>query len=271
MMNSRERDTSDRGGREPVRIGVLGTGRIAAALVTGLCSAGGPSCSVLVSPRNAEVATGLANRFNQVSVAPDNQALLDGSDWVFLTLRPPMAHDVLSRLRFRSDHCVVSIMAMVQLDALKTLAAPASSVVRALTLPSVSGRTGPILLCPADEDTERFLTPLGAPLPMGDERQLEVLWAMTAMIAPFYALVERSAVWAEGHGVESGAARDYAAGFFRSIVQALDGVHDMAPLIAEAQTPGGLNEQALRTLTDAGWFEALTPVLDAILARLTDA
>ncbi len=253
-----------------MRIGFVGTGRIASALVTGLCSAGLSPRSILISPRNAEVAARLTDRFPQVSVAPDNQSVLDGSDWVVLSLRPPMAEDVVSGLLFRAEHRVISVMAMVPLAALQRLAAPARSFVRALTLPSVAGRSGPVLVCPGNEEFAAFLGALGTPVTVPDERQFEVLWAMTAMIAPYYALVQRSATWAEGHGVEPGAARSYAAGFYHSIAQALDGADDFAPLIAEAQTPGGLNEQALRTLTDTGWFETLNPVLDAILARVSD-
>ena len=249
-----------------MRIGIVGTGRIAAALVTGFCSSDEPPKSIVVSPRNAAVAKALADRFGQVSIASDNQAVLDASDWVVLSLLPPMAREVLSGLRFRAEHRVVSVMAMVGLAALRDLVAPARPV-RALTLPSVSQRTGPVALCPGDADTERFLARLGTPLPVADERNVDVLWAMTAMIAPFYALVQRTGAWGAQQGVEPAVAQHYAAGFYRAVAGPLEGVEDVAALIAEAQTPGGLNEQALRTLNDAAWFGEVDPVLDAILSR----
>ena len=253
-----------------MRIGVVGTGRIAAALVTGLCSADKPPATVVVSPRNADVAATLAGRFRQVSVAADNQAVLNGSDWVVLSLLPQMAREILSSLRFREDHRVISVMATVGLAALEEMAAPARPV-RALTLPSVSGRTGPIAICPGDVEAERFLARLGTPFPVPDERHVDVLWAMTAMIAPFYALVQRTGTWGAGYGVDPAVAQRYAAGFFQAVAEPLKETDDVAALIAEAQTPGGLNEQALRTLTDARWLDELDPVLDAILKRFSGA
>ena len=45
----------------------------------------------------------------------------------------------------------------------------------------------------------------------------------------------------------------------------------LTELRAEAQTPGGLNEQALRTLQAAGVFAAFSTALDQIAARLARA
>jgi pyrroline-5-carboxylate reductase len=41
-----------------------------------------------------------------------------------------------------------------------------------------------------------------------------------------------------------------------------------ADLAQAAQTPGGLNEQALRELANANWFGAIGSALDGILKRL---
>lgn len=254
-----------------MRIGIIGTGRIASAIVGGLDGAGNPPTAVIVSPRNAGTASALAARYPRVAVAADNQAVLDASDCVVLSLRPPTAREALSPLRFRPDHHVISVMALVPLATLAPLVAPAGVLARALTLPSVAARTGPILHCPGDAATGGVLSGLGTPIAVDDERQLEVLWAVTALIAPFYALVEQSGKWAAGHGVDSTVAMRYAAGFYRALAGPLDAADAIEPLIAEAQTPGGLNEQALRTLRQAGWLEAVDPVLDAVLARLADA
>ena len=42
-------------------------------------------------------------------------------------------------------------------------------------------------------------------------------------------------------------------------------------LVAEAMTPGGLNQQALKEIRAAGGLEAFLAALDAILARLGEA
>jgi len=53
--------------------GVLGVGAIGAAIVTGLCENVDEAPEVLLSPRNAGIAAGLAQRFATVDVAAGNQ------------------------------------------------------------------------------------------------------------------------------------------------------------------------------------------------------
>ena len=64
--------------------GVIGVGAIAAAIVTGLCEDVEDAPEVLLSPRNAEIAAGLAHRFPTVEVAADNQAVVDGASVVIV-------------------------------------------------------------------------------------------------------------------------------------------------------------------------------------------
>ena len=65
-----------------MRLGFIGTGNITAAMVEGL---GG---GVVLSPRGAEMAAGLADRFPDVTVAESNQSVIDKCDMVVLAIRP---------------------------------------------------------------------------------------------------------------------------------------------------------------------------------------
>jgi pyrroline-5-carboxylate reductase len=76
--------------------GVLGVGAIGAAIVTGLCEDVDDAPRMLLSPRNAEIAAGLAQRFATVDVAADNQAVVDGSPVVIVCVRPQVAQTVLA-------------------------------------------------------------------------------------------------------------------------------------------------------------------------------
>ena len=91
--------------------GVLGVGAIGAAIVTGLCENVDEAPEVLLSPRNAGIAAGLARRFASVQVAAGNQAVVDGARVVVVCLRPQVAQSVLAELRFPADRVVISAMA----------------------------------------------------------------------------------------------------------------------------------------------------------------
>jgi pyrroline-5-carboxylate reductase len=252
----------------------LGTGRIASAVVEGLMRAAGPAASpVAVSPRNAERAAALAARFPGVSVAADNQAVIDRSRVVFLCVRPQAAVDVLAPLAFRPDQTVVSLIPMPA-AVIRPAVAPARRFVRVLPLPTCALGLGAVPYWPAAEDDVREpLTRLGRPLPLASEHEFSVLWAATALIAPFYALLETAGGWAVGNGAEPATAGDYVAGMFHALAAAaLAGPPDrFAHLAAEGATPGGLNEQALAMLTAGGAYDRVREALDAILKRITTA
>src|SRR5262245_58420477 len=118
-----------------MKLGFIGTGALTSAIVTGLKSVADNSVSVLLSPRNAEIAAGLAARHADVQVAADNQAVLDVCDTVMLAVRPQVAREVLTALRFRPGHHVISLMATVSHEEVARLIAPAAPAIVAFPMP----------------------------------------------------------------------------------------------------------------------------------------
>src|ERR1700730_1644246 len=108
-----------------MKLGFVGCGTITSAMVTGLCSARDAG-AIIVSPRNAKVAADLAFRFANVQVAATNQAVLDACDLAVLAVRPQIAPGVLSELRFRPDHTVLSLIASLPLGYVRSLTTPAT-------------------------------------------------------------------------------------------------------------------------------------------------
>lgn len=253
-----------------MKLGFIGSGHITTAIVTGLLTASKRPQGVILSPRNAARSAALAARFPQVVVAENNQRVVDDSDWVFLAVRPQVAREVLTPLRFRPGHKVVSLIAAFSTADLVGLVAPATAIVRAVPLPSVARHCGPVALCPPDGEVAELFDRIGTAVPVADERQLNALWAVTALIAPYHALMARSATWLTGAGVDAEVANRYVGALFHTLaVEALETRRrDFASLAEDAQTPGGLNEQALRFLSDAGWYETLAQTLDIIRARI---
>jgi pyrroline-5-carboxylate reductase len=252
-----------------MRLGFIGAGSIASAVIDGLCAAPHPPDHVLVSPRNAGKAAALAARHACVTIAHDNQAVLDGSDRVVLAVRPQIAREVLASLRFRADHHVLSLIAILPLRELAPLVAPALSVVRAVPLPSAARRVGPIAFTPADQGTEALLQKIGTPLAVASESEFESLWTLTSLIAPYFNVVATASSWAKAQGVPDVTADRYASVMFHALSMLLADEHaDPTELAREAQTRGGLNEQVLQEWTAAGAYTALGASLDRIRARL---
>ena len=79
-----------------MKIGFVGTGEIALAMVTGLSSPGAAPHSIRLSPRNHAIAADLANRFPGVSVASSNQEVLDSCETAVIAIKPQIARSVLA-------------------------------------------------------------------------------------------------------------------------------------------------------------------------------
>jgi len=255
-----------------MKIGFLGTGAISSAMITGLCSTGAEH-SIHVSPRNAETARDLARRFPQVTVASSNQEVVDASEIVVVAVRPPAAVEVLTALRFRPDHHVITLVNALSQQRAAALVAPAEHVVRAVPLPSTAQRRCPTAIFPADGPTEELFNLLGAAFAVETERQFEAFCTATATMATYFSLMDTIASWLSRNGIPPSQSRDYIARIFSGLADTAIEAPDRSfqTLASDHATPGGINEHIVKTLTGRGVFDTLSEILDAVMRRVTAA
>ena len=250
-----------------MKLGFVGTGAITAAIVTGLNSGFGEQHSIRLSPRNAKIAFDLATRFPGVSVAASNQDVLDSSDVVVLAVRPQVALSVVSELRFRPDHRVISLVPTFSLASISDLVAPATKVTRAVPLPSVADRRGSTPIYPPDRLVAELFDRLGTAIQVQSESEFDALCAATATIASYFTFADTIASWLAGHGVSGPKARDYVTRIFAGLnVEVTE--RSLKSLADEHATRGGINAQLLAHLVEHHVFENLSQGLDAVLRRI---
>jgi pyrroline-5-carboxylate reductase len=249
--------------------GILGVGAIATAIVTGLCDGVADAPPVVLSPRNAERAAGLAARLPSVRVASGNQAVVEASDVVIVCLLPTDAPDVLAGLDFRADQSVVSAVAGLPVVRLAELVAPATDVARSIPLPAVATRSSITPVHPATSAATALFDRLGGTLVVADETAYESVAAASATVAAHYRYLGTIADWLIERGVPAAAARSYVTDTFAALSDELSAPGaDFANLARVHTTPGGLNEQFARGLGEAGVYDAVRAGLDAVLARI---
>jgi pyrroline-5-carboxylate reductase len=253
-----------------MRLGFLGTGTITSAIVTGLQS-GGCGHAVRLSPRNAQVAAELARRFPAVSIAPSNQDVLDASDVVVLAIRPQVARAVLSELRFRPGHHVISLVGAFPLAVISELVRPSGTVTRAVPLPATAKRRSPTAIYPRDPLALELFALLGPAFEVDTETEFNALCTATSTMASYFAFAESITAWLVSCGLEEPKARNYVAYVFSGLADtAIESPERSFGLLAcEHATPGGLNEQVRRHLAERGLFDAVSEGLDAVMRRVT--
>lgn len=250
-------------------LGFIGTGTIAAAIVGGLDSAPA-KCSILLSPRNEVTASRLGAQFPNVQVAPTNQAVLDGSDTVVLAVRPQIAHGVLSELRFRPGHHVISLIPGVTLEYLRAITAPSASVTRAVPLPSAARRQSPTPIFPAGPAVKAMFNELGIAIELEREEEFEAFTTATSIMSSYFWFAGTVAEWMQREGVATGKAHAFVTQMLCGLASAsaVSPQSSFVELTEDHQTRGGLNEQMLRSLTEAGVFKELDRALDGVRDRL---
>ena len=250
--------------------GVLGVGSLATAIVTGLCDGVAEPPTVVLSPRNADASATLAARFPTVSVANDNQAVLDAADVVVVTLRQAHA-DLLADLDWRAGHTVVSAVAGVPLGRLGQLVAPAEQVCRAVPMPAVATRTSRTPVHPPLAPARALFDALGGTMPIEDGDQFEAIFTAMGTVAPFFEYLRVLSDFLRARGLAKQDADQIVGGVFTGLLQQLAQHEspDFAALVREHAPPGGGNEQLTNLMRQAEVFDRMASSLDEVHRRLS--
>lgn len=243
-------------GRKMMRIGVIGTGTIATAVVRGIA---GDGHQIMVSERSAANAAALADAFGNVSVA-GNQAVVDASDVVILGLMADQAPAILGALAFRADQQVISLMAGVALDQVAALVAPAKAAAIMLPFPGIAQGGTPIMMQGDAALVGALFGARNSIFALKDGAELDAYTCAQAVVSPVARMVADTAEWL-GARVSDPAMGE---AFLRELVaSSLAGTESRA-LIQALNTPGGYNQRLRVHMEDSG----ITPTLRQGLDRL---
>lgn len=252
-----------------LRVGFIGTGTIAAAMVQGIRASTLRSWPIILSPRNAQVAGDLAKTFPDVTVATCNQGVVDGSDLVILAIRPQVAEEVVSSLVLRPEQKVISLIAGLDHRQIAEWTG-AGSVCRAIPLPFIAARRDATPVYPPDPDAVSFFGAIGQVLPVSNLRDFNTFAALSALMSSFFGIAEIASDWAAEQGMHSDQAKRYIGQLFGNLGDTLRN----DPLAVEElrtghSTRGGLNEQLFADFRANGGGAVLASGLDAVLRRVS--
>jgi len=253
-----------------MRLGFIGTGKIASSVITGICTSKISFNKILVSPRNKNTAQKLKKKFKKVNIAKTNQEVIDKCNWVFLSVTPKVGEKILSKLNFRSNQKIISFISTIGLARLRKIVKKKAKIVRAIPLPPISLGKGPVPICPPDKQIKNFFNKIGTTIEIRDERSSKNFWATSGMMAPFYEILKVLADWLVKKGIKRNEAQKYITSLFVALSEdsVINSKKHLKYLVSESQTPGGLNEQGVKELRKSGFYKSLEKSLNSILKRL---
>jgi len=253
-----------------MKLGFIGTGKITSSVVIGICRSKITFTKILLSPRNRNVAKKLKKQFRKVSIAKNNQEIVNSCNWIFLAVTPSVGQKIIKNLKFKSGQTIVSFISTMTLPQLKKAIKVKAKIVRAIPLPPISLRKGPVPIFPPNKKVKNFFNKLGTTVEIGNEKLSKNFWATSGMYASFYELLSTMSNWLVKRGIKRDKAQKYVTSLFVALSEdaVVNSKKDLKYLVKESQTPRGLNEQAVKELRKAGFYRSTEKTLNNILKRL---
>jgi pyrroline-5-carboxylate reductase len=253
-----------------MRLGFIGTGKIASSVITGICNSSIIYKNIIISPRNRKIANNLKKRFKKIKIAKNNQEIINNSDWVFLSVTPTVGEKIIKDLKFRSNQKVISFISTITLSQLKKMIKKKIDIVRAIPLPPISLKEGPVPICPPNKKVKAFFNKLGSTVEIKNEKLSINFWSTSGLMASYYNMLDTISVWLNKKGVKKLDAQKYVTSLFLALSKdaVINSTKDLKLLIKESQTPKGLNEQGLKEMIKKDVYKSVVSTLNSIHKKL---
>ena len=253
-----------------MKLGFIGTGKITSSVVTGICGSKISFKKIILSPRNRSLAINLKRKFKKVVIAKNNQEIINSCNWIFLAVTPNVGEKIIKHLKFKSSQTVISFISTMTLAQLKQAIKVKATIIRAIPLPPISLKKGPVPIFPPNKKVKNFFNKLGTTVEITNEKLSKNFWSTSGMMAPFYELLSTMSNWLVKRGVKRDKAQKYITSLFVALSEdaVVNSKKDLKYLVKDSQTPKGLNEQGVKELRKAGFYKATNKTLSSILKRL---
>ena len=253
-----------------MNLGFIGTGTITSCVIKGLFKSKISFNKIYISKRNKKNSHKLKKKYNKVFILENNQEIIDKSDWIFLSVTPNVGNKIIKELKFKSSQIIISFISTITLSQLKKAIKVKAKIIRAIPLPPISLKKGPVPICPPNLKVRKFFNQLGTTVEIKNEKSSINFWSTSGMMAPFYQLLSTMTDWLVKKGIKRKNAQKYITSLFLALSEdaVVNSKKDLKFLVKESQTPKGLNEQGVKELTDAGFYKSLEKTLNSIHKRL---
>ena len=253
-----------------MKLGFIGTGKIASSVITGICKSSIKYDKIFISLRNKKISKQLKKKFKKIFIEKDNQKIVSKSDWVFLAITPSVGEKIIKDLSFKSNQTIVSFISTITIPRLKKMIKVKANVVRAIPLPPISLKKGPVPICPPNKKVKNFFNKIGSTVEIKNEKLSINFWSTSGMMASYYDMLRVMSDWLVRKGIKKIDAQKYITSLFLALSEdaVINSKKDLNFLVKESQTPKGLNEQGLKLMSKEGVYKSVINTLNSIHKRL---
>ena len=253
-----------------MKLGFIGTGKIASSVITGISNSNIKFKQIIVSPRNKKIANNLKKKYRKIYIAKNNQEVIDKSSWIFLSVTPNVGMKIIKDLKFKKNQTVISFISTINLAQLKKMVKVKLNIVRAIPLPPISLKKGPVPICPPNKSVKSFFDKIGSTIQIKNEKLSQNFWSTSGLMASYYDMLRVMSDWLVKKGIKRNDAQKYITSLFLALSEdaVVNSKKDLKFLVKESQTPKGLNEQGLKEMSKKGVYKSVINTLNSIHKRL---
>ena len=253
-----------------MKLGFIGTGKIASSVITGICKSSIKYDKIYISLRNKKISKQLKKKFKKIVIEKDNQKIVSKSNWVFLAITPTVGEKIIKNLIFKSNQTIISFISTITIPRLKKMIKVKANIVRAIPLPPISLKKGPVPICPPNKKIKNFFDKIGSTVEIKNEKLSINFWSTSGMMASYYDMLRVMSDWLVRKGIKKVDAQKYVTSLFLALSEdaVTNSKKDLKFLVKESQTPKGLNEQGLKLMNKAGVYKSVINTLNSIHKRL---
>jgi len=252
-----------------MNLGFIGTGKIASSIIYGIFKSKLKINKIYISSRNVNIAKKLNNKFSKIKVFSNNQEIIDKSNVIFLSVTPAVGNRILNELNFNNKKIIISLISTIKLKKLKKLT-KSKNICKAIPLPFIENLNGPIIINPKNKIAKKIFSKLGNVIEIKDEKMSYSFWSTSSVMAAYYEIYNLTKNWLVQKGLNERIATDYVAELFLALskdafVKKKTG---FKKLVAESQTPKGLNMQVLKELKKVRFYDKFKQSLENVHKRI---
>ena len=178
-------------------------------------------------------------------------------------MTPTVGEKIIKNLKFRSNQTIVSFISTITIPELKKMIKVKADIVRAIPLPPISLKKGPVPICPPNKKVKNFFDKIGSTVEIKNEKLSINFWSISGMMASYYEILKIMSDWLVKKGIKRLDAQKYITTLFLALSEdaVVNSKKELKYLVKESQTPKGLNEQGLKEMTKRGVYKSVVLIL----------
>jgi pyrroline-5-carboxylate reductase len=250
-------------------IGFIGVGELALYTIRGV-RRGGYQGPVLLSPRNQEKAKYLATK-HDCEIQQDNQSVVANSDYVVIATRPADCLETLAGLEFKPGQVLISVVAGIEVEQLRTALPTQVEIVRAMPVSSAEAGASPTLIYPDNVFVHEFFDYCGNSIVVDNEAYFTQGSVLACVYCWFFSLYEELIQSTQGPALPAGLSAELVMGMAKGAAELALARKDTPPgeIASNIATEGTFSKLGLDLLEENAAFKPWREACELLQKQLS--